>query len=92
MAYAGIDVPPEESGQFKAKNKKITRKGSRYLRKLGYLAVDGLRCIKPDEDTAAYDYLMKKRQEGKPYKVAVVAAVNKFYRIYHARAIEAYNS
>ena len=92
VAYTGIDVPPEESGQFKANNKKITRKGSRYLRKLGYLVIDSLKTIKPEKDTAVYDCLMKKRQQGKPYKVAVVAAMNKFYRIYYARAMEAYSS
>ena len=28
---------------------------------------------------------MKKRAEGKPYRLAMVAAFNKFLRIYHSR-------
>ena len=35
---------------------KITRKGSKQLRKLGYLLVKNLRKIKPTKDTAVYDY------------------------------------
>ena len=31
-----------------------------------------------------------KEQEGKPYNVAKMAAVNKFLRIYYARAMELY--
>ena len=37
-----------------------------------------------------YTFLIKKEQEGKPYNVAKMAAVNKFLRIYYARAIESY--
>lgn len=91
IACVGIDVPPEESGQFVAKNKKITRKGSKQLRKLGYLAVGGLIKIKPTKDTAVYDFYNKKVNEGKAKKVAIVAAMNKFYRIYYARALETYD-
>jgi hypothetical protein len=36
-------------------------------------------------DTSVYNYFMKKRAEGKPYKVAGMAAFNKFLRIYHSR-------
>jgi hypothetical protein len=32
--------------------------------------------------------MLKKEQEGKPYNVAQMAGVNKFLRIYHARAME----
>ncbi|SDJ58078.1 hypothetical protein SAMN04487760_1091, partial [Lachnospiraceae bacterium G41] len=31
------------------------------------------------------DYFLKKREEGKPYRVAMFAAYNKFLRIYHSR-------
>ena len=34
-------------------------------------------------------FLIKKEQEGKPYNVAKMAGVNKFLRIYYARAMEA---
>ena len=34
--------------------------------------------------------ILKKEQEGKPYNVAKMAGVNKFLRIYYARAMELY--
>ena len=92
IACIGIDVPPYESGQFKASERRITRKGSKQLRKLGYLLVKNLRKIKPTKDTAVYDYYLKKRSEGKKDKQAIVAAMNKFFRIYYARSMEAYRS
>ena len=92
IACIGIDVPPYESGQFKASERKITRKGSKQLRKLGYLMVKNLRKIKPTKDTAVYDYYVKKKSEGKKDKQAIVAAMNKFFRIYYARSMEAYKS
>ena len=90
IACIGIDVPPYESGQFKASERRITRKGSKQLRKLGFLLVKNLRKIKPTKDTAVYDYYFKKKSEGKKDKQAIVAAMNKFFRIYYARAMEAY--
>lgn len=92
IACIGIDVPPYDSGQFKASDRKITRKGSKQLRKLGYLLVKNLRKIKPAKDTAVYDYYLKKKSEGKKDKQAIVAAMNKFFRIYYARSMEAYRS
>ena len=32
-----------------------------------------------------YNFLDKKRSEGKPYKVYMMAAANKFLRIYYAK-------
>ena len=92
IACIGIDVPPYDSGQFKASDRKITRKGSKQLRKLGFLLVKNLRKIKPTQDTAVYNYYLKKKSEGKKDKQAIVAAMNKFFRIYYARSMEAYRS
>lgn len=44
---------------------------------------------KPQDDPI-YLFMVKKRQEGKPYKVAMMAGVNKFLRIYYTRAMELY--
>ncbi len=92
IACIGIDVPPYDSGQFKASERRITRKGSKQLRKLGYLLVKNLRKIKPTKDTAVYDYYLKKKSEGKKDKQAIVAAMNKLFRIYYARSMEAYRN
>jgi len=42
--------------------------------------------------TAVYDYYLKKKSEGKKDKQAIVAAMNKFFRIYYARSMEAYRN
>ena len=42
------------------------------------------------DEVQKLEILLKKEQEGKPYNVAKMAAVNKFLRIYYARAMELY--
>ena len=39
-----------------------------------------------------YDYMLKKEAEGKPRKVAKIAALNKFLRIVYARIKELYDN
>ena len=39
-------------------------------------------------DEPVYQFLDKKRAEGKPYKVYMIAAAHKFLRIYYARVKE----
>lgn len=85
IAYAGIDTPPYESGDFRASNRKITKRGSASLRKTGYEIMQALKVVQPQNDNAVYQYLIKKENEGKPLKVAKIAALNKFLRIYYSR-------
>ena len=89
IAYAGIDTPPYESGQFAGSNRKITKRGSAALRKVGY---ETMRCIKshPRPDDPVYQYIVKKEAEGKAKKAAKIAGLNKFLRIYYARVKEVY--
>ena len=51
-----------------------------------------LKTVKPVDDAAVYDYMLKKESEGKPKKVAKIAALNKFLRIYYARVKEVYRA
>lgn len=90
IASAGIDTPPYESGNFKAKNIHITKRGNKYLRKCGYEIMKSLKTIKPTKDSAVYDYIVKKESEGKPLRVCKIAGLNKFLRIYYARVLEVY--
>ena len=90
IAYAGIDTPPYESGDFRASNRKITKRGSASLRKTGYEIIQDLKIIQPQNDNAVYRYLIKKEAEGKALKVAKIAALNKFLRIYYSRVREVY--
>jgi transposase len=89
IAYAGIDAPPYQSGAFTATKRRISKRGSSLLRKTGYEIMKCLKTVKPTQDTAVYDFMLKKEAEGKPKKVAKIAALNKFLRIYYARVKEA---
>lgn len=90
IAYAGLDAPPFQSGNFLATKRNISKRGSASLRKTGYEIMKYIKSSKPSEDDVVYKYMLKKETEGKPKKVANIAALNKFLRIYYARVKEAY--
>ena len=92
IAYAGIDAPPYQSGQFEGTKRHISKRGSKVLRKLGYELIDSInKHQKSCVGDPVCEYFMKKRDEGKHYRVAMFAAFNKFLRIYHARVSEVLN-
>ena len=91
IAYAGIDAPPYQSGQFTGTNRSISKRGSSAIRKTGYEIMRGLKTHSEPEDGAVYRFILKKEAEGKPKKVAKMAGLNKFLRIYYARVMEVYN-
>ena len=90
IAYAGIDPPPHESGQFVGTKRQITKKGSSTLRKVGYEVMRVLKSHKVPKDSAVYEYIVKKENEGKSKKQAKIAGLNKFLRIYYARVTAVY--
>lgn len=90
IAYTGIDAPPYQSGQFVGTERKISKRGSSALRKIGY---EVMRCLKTHaapEDDAVYQFILKKEREGKCKRSAKIAGLNKFLRIYYARVMEIY--
>ena len=89
VAYAGVDAPPYQSGQFTGTNRKISKRGSASLRKIAY---EIMRCLKTTrrENDPVYCFIVKKEKEGKNKKLAKVAGINKFLRIYYARVKEIY--
>jgi transposase len=89
VAYAGLDAPPFQSGNFMAGKRSISKRGSSTLRKTGYEIMMYLKIAKPSQDNAVYLYMLKKESEGKPLRVAKIAA--KFLHIYYARVKEIYN-
>ena len=91
IAYAGIDAPPFQSGQFEGSNRKISKRGSSAIRKTGYEVMRSLKMHKMPEDAAVYNFILQKEAEGKPKKVAKMAGLNKFLRIYYARVMEVYS-
>ena len=89
IAYAGIDAPPYQSGAFNATERHISKRGNSYLRKTGYEIMQSLIQHKPIGDPV-YDFISKKRLEGKCGKEAMIAGLNKFLRIYYGRVTQLY--
>ena len=91
IAYAGIDAPPYQSGKFCANNRHISKRGNRYLRKTGYEVMQSYVMHKPANDPI-FTFIEKKRGEGKSGKLAMVAGLNKFLRVYYGKVTELYRS
>jgi transposase len=91
IAYAGIDAPPFQSGSFTGTERHISKRGNKYLRKTGFEIMQGLVMHKPEGDPV-YDFIIKKRNEGKCGKEAMIAGLNKFLRIYYGKVSELYRN
>jgi transposase len=86
VAFVGVDPSVFESGKFTATKNRITKRGSSRLRQALYMAV---RCAIRDcrkqkttdeiipRNKKLREFYDRKREEGKPYRVAVIACVNK---------------
>lgn len=91
IAYAGIDTPPHQSGSFTATERHITKRGNLYLRKTGFEIMRSIVSHKPDGDPV-YEFIEKKRSEGKKSTLSNIAGLNKFLRIYYGRITELYRN
>ena len=87
VSFAGVDPAVDESGKHISKSNPTTKRGSPHLRKTLYQIVCTY-LLKAPADEPVYQFLDKKRAEGKPYFVYMTAAQNKFLRIYYARVKE----
>jgi transposase len=92
VAFAGLDSPPYQSGNFVGTKRSISKRGSPLLRKTGFEVMKALIIHKPQQDNAVYLFMVKKASEGKAKKVAMIAGLNKFFRIYYARVKEVYDA
>ena len=86
-AYAGVDPGVNESGKMKNRSNKASKCGSARLRKTMFLIMSSLLQSKPADDPV-FQFLDKKRSEGKPYLVYMTAGANKFLRIYYGKVKE----
>jgi len=75
VAFAGVDPSVHSSGKFTATTNRITKRGSSRLRHALYLAV--LCGIRSSRNKKLKEFYDKKKSEGKPSKVAIVACINK---------------
>ena len=87
VTLAGIDPPPNQSEKEDKKSRSISKRGSPALRKTLFVIMTIYLQRQPADDPV-YQFLDKKRTEGKPYKVYMIAAAHKFLRIYYARVKE----
>ena len=88
VAFAGIDAPPNDSGQIAGNHKAMSKIGSSALRRTLFLIM-GVHLQNAPVDEPVYQFMDKKRAEGKPYRVYMMASANKFLRIYYA-SVKAY--
>lgn len=86
-AFAGVDAPPFQSGKFDSKSRRISKRGSCELRKQLFQVVRIIVQLNLYDDPV-YQFVMRKKAEGKPYYVYMVAGCNKLLRIYYARVKE----
>ena len=84
VAFAGVDPMPNQSGEKNVRSNKSSKRGSPYLRKALFNVMDVYIKRSPQEEPI-YQFLDKKRREGKPYYVYMTAGANKFLRIYYAK-------
>lgn len=87
VGFAGIDPEIDQSGKKDSKSNPSTKRGSPHLRKTLFQIMTIYLRLSP-ADEAVYQFLDKKRAEGKPYYVYMTAGANKFLRIYYARVKE----
>ena len=87
VAFAGIDPEVDKSGKNQSDGKPTTKRGSPHLRKTLFQIMSTYLKLSP-QDEPVYQFIDKKRSEGKPYYVYMTAGANKFLRIYYARVKE----
>ena len=88
VAFAGIDAPPYQSGTMNVRSRSISKRGSPSLRRTLFLVMS-VTLLSAPADNPVYQFMDKKRSEGKPYRVYMMASANKFLRIYYA-SVKAY--
>ena len=82
--FAGIEPPENQSGAYNQRSRRISKQGSPHLRK-ALFQVMVCTLLNKHHDEAIFQFLDRKRAEGKPYKVYMIAGANKFLRIYYSR-------
>ncbi len=86
-AYAGVDPGVNQSGSIDQESNRASKAGAPRLRKTLFQIMTTLLQSAPDNDPV-YNFMMKKKSEGKPYLVYMTAGANKFLRIYYGKTKE----
>ncbi len=91
VGFAGLDASPFQSGNFNPQSRPISKRGSPSLRKTLFQVMSVVLQRAP-MNNVIFQFMDKKRSEGKHFYVYMTAAANKFLRIYYARVTEHLNS
>lgn len=91
VAYAGLDAPPYQSGTFDSKSRHVSKRGSPNLRKTLFMVSSMILC-NSNCNNKVYQFMDKKRAEGKHFYVYTTAGAAKFLRIYYARVRDCLNA
>ena len=84
VGFAGTDPIKDDSGDKVSDSKPSSKRGSPYLRKTLFVIMTILLQLQSQDDPV-YQFLDKKRSEGKKYYVYMTAGMTKFLRIYYGR-------
>jgi len=82
--FAGVAPGNNQSGEHDANSVKTSKKGSAHLRKTLFQVMSTYLQNSPS-DEPVYQFLNRKRSEGKPYYVYMTAGANKFLQRYYAK-------
>ena len=91
VAFAGIDPAPSESGDYCSRSNRTTKRGSPYLRRTLFNIMK-VHLQRAPADEPVFQFMDKKRAEGKPYYVYMTAAGNKFLRRYYGKVMAYFSS
>ena len=84
VAFAVVDPMPSQSGSRESRSCRSSKRGSPYLRKTLFVIMTILLQNAP-ADEPVFQFLDRKRSEGKPYYVYMTAGANKFLRRYYGK-------
>ena len=86
VRYSGLEPVENQSGKFRG-GESISKQGSPHLRKTLFQVMDCLLKHAPADDRI-FQFLDRKRAEGKHYRSYMCAGAAKFLRVYYARVRE----
>lgn len=78
VAFAGIDAPSYQYGQMDVRSRSISKRGSADFRRTLFLVI-GVYLQNTPLEKSVHQFMDKKRSEGKPYRVYMMASADKSY-------------
>ncbi len=84
VAFGGLDPGKNESGDKNCKSVRTSKRGSPALRRTLFMIMTVLLQHRPADDPV-YQFLDRKRREGKPYYSYMNAGSAKFLRVYYGK-------